>query len=87
MRGYYVDIIRGQRVSLLAGPFVTAAEALAIAPAAFALAAELDPFVHFDLQGTCAREADRVGVLNGRLGLPTVLTLCLPPSDGRQNNA
>lgn len=71
--GYYVDAIRDSRVALLAGPFLAHAEALAVKDRAVALACELDPWAWFDLHGTCRRPATKVGVLNGRLGLPVRL--------------
>lgn len=72
VRDYYVSLRRGQRTSLLAGPFMTHDEALTLVDHAGALADEIDPWVHFDLRGTCSlpRSASNpYGKLNQRLGV------------------
>ena len=66
---FYVDLRRDSRVSLLAGPFATLAEAEAIKDRAYETACAVDPFARFDSYGTCRVDLDRPGVLNRRLGL------------------
>jgi len=78
---FYVSIRRatangGYRSGLLAGPFDTHGEALAMVPAATRAATEVDPRAHWDLFGTCRVRslhgvALPVGRLNAKLGLPT----------------
>lgn len=75
-RHYYVSLRResakGVRTSLLAGPFDTHAEALAMVERASDEAYEVDPWTWFDQHGTCSlprREGNPRGVLNERLGL------------------
>lgn len=69
---YYVDLRRGKRVALLAGPYDTLTEAMAGVEKAVALAVERDPFAHFDLFGTCHLPKfpwNPKGVFNSQLGL------------------
>lgn len=72
---YYVSAIDGPRSALLAGPWPTHAEALAMVDRVRALANELDPRSHWYAFGTARLPDDdsvpiRAGSLNGRLGLP-----------------
>lgn len=71
-RDYFVSIVRSStQRGLLAGPFKTHAEALAMVEPAKRLARELDPWADFDAFGTCSLPADSgyVGKLNDRLGV------------------
>jgi hypothetical protein len=78
---FYVSIRRatangGYQSGLLAGPFDTHGEALAMVPAATRAATEVDPRAHWDLFGTCRARSiygvgQPVGRLNAKLGLPT----------------
>lgn len=68
---YYVSIIRDTRKGLLAGPFPTHTEALAMVDRARDAAYEVDPRSWFDLFGTCSlprSPTNHKGVLNDRLG-------------------
>jgi hypothetical protein len=70
-RFFYVSMIRGKRVAILAGPLTTHDEALGYVESARKLASKIDPWTDFDLFGTCSRPvADITGALNARLGLP-----------------
>lgn len=71
-RDYFVSIRRGDakpRVGLLAGPFPTHTEALAMVDPARRLACQIDPWADFDYFGTMSLAAGsgRSGVLNERL--------------------
>lgn len=69
---YYVDLRRGKRVALLAGPFETHTEALAMVDRAVALANDLDQWSHFDPFGTCSMPRypwNPKGRLNSQLGV------------------
>lgn len=68
-RDYFVSIVRGDRRGLLAGPFATHTEALAMVDAARAEAQRVDPWADFDSFGTCSLPAGsgKRGVLNERL--------------------
>ena len=68
---YYVSIKDGQKFGLLAGPFKTHAEAIAMVGQASAMAKEVDPWAAFASFGT-VKMADsymKPGVLNDKLGL------------------
>ena len=76
--GFYVSMIReagtkAQRVALLAGPFDTHDEALALVDRATNLAFEVDPWSGFDAFGTVRMKDEyrKPGVLNARLGIAT----------------
>lgn len=68
---FYVSMIRGRRVALLAGPFVQHEAALAMVDRARDIAGQLDPWSDFDAFGTVgiAKPFGRPGVLNERLGV------------------
>lgn len=69
---YYVSLRRGKRTALLAGPFETLTEAMSKVERAIAVAAEVDPWSHFDLFGTCSlprAPGNPLGKLNTQLGL------------------
>jgi hypothetical protein len=71
-REFFVSIVRSStQHGLLAGPFATHAEALAMLPAARAEATRLDAWSDFDAFGTCSLPAGsrRRGVLNDNLGM------------------
>lgn len=51
MQGFYVDLVRGKRVALLAGPFVSEPVARKYERAAVLKAEEVDPWAAFDLRG------------------------------------
>lgn len=56
-KAYYVDQIRAQKISLLAGPFRSAEIARRYQPAALAAAEGIDPWVAFDEYGVVALDA------------------------------
>lgn len=61
-KDYYVSMIRGEakkRYALMAGPFATHAEALAMVDPVRKEAERLDPKTHFDYFGTCSKPRDR----------------------------
>lgn len=58
MKGFYVDLVRGKRVALLAGPFVSEPVARKYESAAVAKANELDPWSHFDPFGVVGVPAE-----------------------------
>lgn len=69
---YYVSLIRGKRVALLAGPFATHTEALAMVDAAREAAYAVDSWTWFDLIGTSSLpylSTNPFGKLNQRLGI------------------
>ncbi len=68
MIGYYVTIVRGQRVGYLFGPYDKERDARADIPRARVLAYEIDPFACFDAFGTGRVEAPTLptGVLESR---------------------
>lgn len=69
---YYVSIVRDGRKGLLAGPFATHTEALALVNKARIEACDVDPRAWFDLFGTCSLPRDManpMGVLNNRLSV------------------
>jgi hypothetical protein len=71
-RDFYVSLIRGARTALLAGPFETHTEALAMVTRAAAEAERVDPRAFWDAHGTCSlpRAAGNPhGKLNDRLGI------------------
>lgn len=71
-RDYYVSLRRGSRTALLAGPFDTHTEALALVERATAEANRIDEWSWFDPFGTCSMPrapTNPVGKLNDRLGL------------------
>lgn len=71
-RDYYVSLRRGERTSLLAGPFATHAEALAMVQRAADEAEKVDPRTFWDPHGTCSLPfdpANPAGKLNDRLGV------------------
>jgi hypothetical protein len=76
-RDYYVSMVRGGRYALLAGPFLTHAEALEMVKPARDEAERLDPRSHFDAFGTCSLPCSRenkMGRLNVYIGAkPRVL--------------
>ena len=70
-RDYYVSLIHGSRTALLAGPFATHAEALALVQDAAAEAERIDPRAWFDAHGTCSlprASCNPAGKLNAALG-------------------
>jgi hypothetical protein len=76
--GFYVTVIRGQRVGWLAGPYATKEEAEGNVQAARNAAYEVDPATHWDAFGvTKLSRPDGgrplpPGVLNNRLALQKV---------------
>jgi hypothetical protein len=69
-RDYYVSLRRAERTALLAGPFETHTEALALVDRAVALANDLDPRAWFDPFGTMSlprSPANPYGKLNIQL--------------------
>lgn len=68
MRGFYADIVRGSRFSLLAGPFPSEAIARKYENAAYAAACEADPWASFDAHGVVSvKDYDKPGILNDRI--------------------
>lgn len=65
---FYVSVVDGKRVGLLAGPFPTHKQALDLVDEARELAEEADPFACFYAFGTLSlATGKRQGVFNGRL--------------------
>lgn len=54
MKAFYVDLVRGQQIALLAGPFPNEQIARKYERAAVDKAMELDPWAHFDPFGVVA---------------------------------
>ena len=72
---YYVTMVDGARVALLAGPFVNDhAGALAMVDQAHRIAVDLNPMYHFNAFGTARYPSDvlKPGVLNTQLGIGTM---------------
>lgn len=69
MKRFYVDLVRGQKIALLAGPFPNEEIARKYEMQAFRVACELDPFASFDLVGVVAIDDGqfKAGILNHRL--------------------
>ncbi len=68
MKAFYVDLVRGSKFSLLAGPFPDETTARRYQSEAVKLAVELDPWADFDAYGVVSiTEHRRPGVLNSRL--------------------
>lgn len=71
-RDFYVSLIRGSRTALLAGPFASHTEALAMVRAAADEAERADARSFWDAHGTCSLPRDAgnpMGKLNERLGV------------------
>lgn len=71
-RDCYVSMIRDRRYALMAGPFLTHAEALLMVDPVKAEASRLDPFCDFDAFGTCSKPrsaSNKDGWLNVYLGI------------------
>jgi hypothetical protein len=71
-RDYYVSLRRGSRTALLAGPFATHTEALAMVERATAEANRIDQWSWFDAFGTCSGPrlaSNPAGKLNEQLGI------------------
>lgn len=70
---FYVSMVKGERVALLAGPFPTHEEAKAQVTSALNAACEIDGFNWFNVFGTCSLPLDfanpPAGKLNARLGV------------------
>lgn len=78
---YYVSIVRDTRRGLLAGPFATHTESLAMVDRARTMACELDQWAWFDLFGTMSlprNPANPLGKLNERLGVAPRCPVPLP---------
>ncbi len=78
-RDYYVSLIRGKRVALLAGPFATHTDALATVDAAREAAYAVDSRTWFDLIGTSSLpylSTNPCGKLNQQIGV-----IARPPSE------
>lgn len=69
MKRFYVDLVRGQKIALLAGPFASEEVARKYERDAFRVACELDGFASFDLVGVVAIDNGKfkAGILNARL--------------------
>lgn len=69
MKGFYVDLVRGGRIALIAGPFPSEVIARKYESPAVKKALEVDPWAHFDPHGVVAYEADKLpeGRLNGMI--------------------
>lgn len=71
-RDYYVSLRRGDRTALLAGPFETHTEALAMVTRAKDEAERVDARAFWDAHGTCSLPrvaGNPAGKLNERLGV------------------
>ena len=82
---YYVSLRRadpaGTRTALLAGPFATHTEAIAMVGRAKDEAERCDPRAFWDAHGTCSLPRDAAnpaGKLNGRLGVVPRCPVPLP---------
>ena len=66
---YYVSMVDGARTALLAGPFKSHPQALALVAAVRELAYQIDPKSHWYAFGTLAmsRDYNKPGLLNNRL--------------------
>jgi hypothetical protein len=73
MKGFYVDLKRGAKFALLAGPFPDEATARKYEAPAVKLAQELDPWASFDPFGVMsidtATDKLPIGKLNDRLDI------------------
>lgn len=73
MKGFYVDLKRGAKFALLAGPFPDEATARKYERAAVDLAMSLDPWAHFDPFGVMSIDTKTdtlpLGKLNDRLDI------------------
>ena len=58
MKAFYVDLKRGSRLALLAGPFRDEPTARKYERRAVEKAMEIDPFTHFDLHGVISLEGE-----------------------------
>ena len=68
---FYVSVLNGPRLALLAGPFQTHEEALAMVDQARETAQRIDPWAWFYAFGTVKMmTGHQPGVLNKDLGLP-----------------
>lgn len=66
---YFASVVDAGRTGLLAGPFATHPEALAVVPTVRALAERRDPWSHFYAFGTVAMPAgcEATGLFNDQL--------------------
>jgi hypothetical protein len=70
---FYVSVVDGEQFGLLAGPFATHDEALALVDKAQALAEELNRRAVFYSFGTVQmKTGERDGLLNSRLGVTSL---------------
>jgi hypothetical protein len=73
VKGFYVDLKRGAKFALLAGPFADEATARKYEREAVALAQQLDPWAAFDPFGVMSidTKTDKlpIGKLNGQLAI------------------
>lgn len=70
MKAFYVDLVRGSRFALLAGPFPDEPTARKYEKPAVKLAQELDPWAAFDPFGVVSiTDYAKPGVLNDRLDI------------------
>ena len=69
MKAFYVDLVRGTKFALLAGPFPDEPTARKYEAAAAKAAMDLDPWAAFDAHGVMSLEGDnpRPGLLNAKL--------------------
>lgn len=80
-KGFYVDLMRGPQIALLAGPFVSEPVARKYERAAVQKANEVDPWSHFDPYGVVAVSIDvhaKPGKLNHLLELDPADLLEIP---------
>lgn len=73
MKGFYVDLKRGAKFALLAGPFPDEATARKYQQRAVEKAVERDPWVHFDVFGVLSFDGKGdplpLGKLNDQLAI------------------
>lgn len=70
MKAFYVDLVRGSKIALIAGPFPDEPTARKYERAAAKLAMDLDPWAAFDAHGVVSiTEHRKPGVLNDRLAI------------------
>lgn len=80
---FYVSVVNGSRVGLVAGPFATHEEALLMVGPSRALVEKIDPWAHFYAFGTVSKAAPFAtpGTRNEALGVIPAFQQALEPFD------
>ena len=84
LRHFYVDMVDGPRMWLLAGPYPTHEAALAKVDQAREKAVTADPFKHFAAIGTCSQPGAPRKTVLGMLDAPAPTTWAAREDDRRQ---